>query len=220
MHHLLVFNNRRQCPHILLYNNMYPLKTSVATPNLYPTPTINHKNPLHTSNHKNSSDINHSPAMSNTFSRLSAPSNKKADFSILEGAKVSDVRVPVLLREAAEVMVDMLGVAAAVTDMNANMNAKRLLEASRRPVRGVDPEAKEVVERVVSTSNALIWDQVPVLKRFVLFLIIFGIILTFMFTAPSSWYLVVSPHPYWRRAIPLDQVESRPLQVPATAYLG
>jgi small-conductance mechanosensitive channel len=54
------------------------------------------------------------------------------------------------------------------------------------------------VERVVSMLNALIWDQVPVLKRFILFLIIFGIILTFIFTAPSSWYLVVPPRPYWR----------------------
>jgi hypothetical protein len=123
---------------------MYPLKISVAAHNLYPTPTINHKNSLHTSNHRNSSDISHSPGMSNIFSRLSTPSNKKVDFSMLEGAKVSDVRVPVPLREAAEVMVDMLGVAAAVTDINANMNAKRLPEASQRPVRGVDPKAKEV----------------------------------------------------------------------------
>jgi hypothetical protein len=31
---------------------------------------------------------------------------------------------------------------------------------------------------------------------------------------------VVSTRPHWRQMIPLDQVQSRSLQVPATAYLG
>jgi hypothetical protein len=165
MHLLLVFNNRRQHPPILLYNNMYPLKASVAALSLYPNPTFHPRNPLHTNNHKSSSDINHSLAMSRAFLRPSAPSNQKADFSMFEDAKASDARVLVPLREVAEV--DMLGVVVAAMDMSANMNARRLLEASLHLVGGVDPEAKEAVETVVLTSNTRIWDQVPVLKRFV-----------------------------------------------------
>jgi hypothetical protein len=129
------------------------------------------------------------------------------------------VRVTVPLREVVVVMVDIQGV---VVDTSANMNARRLLGASRRLVRGVDPEAKEVVERGVSMSNALIWDQVPVPTRFVFISFSYFRInlILFIFTAPSSWYLMVSPCPYWRRTIPLDQVQSHPNQVSATAYLG
>ena len=48
--------------HTLLYT--YPLKPSAASPNLYPTPTINLKTPSNTNSHRNSLDINHNPAMS------------------------------------------------------------------------------------------------------------------------------------------------------------
>jgi hypothetical protein len=93
-------------------------------------------------------------------------SNKKADFSMFEGAKTSGARMLVPLREVAEV--DTLGVVVVVpTDMSANTNARRLLEVSLRLVRGVDPEAKEAVETAVLALNARIWDQVTVLKRFV-----------------------------------------------------
>jgi hypothetical protein len=75
--------------------------------------------------------------------------------------------VPVQSREVAGVMVDTLEVVvAAVTDMSASMNA-RLLEASRRPTRGVDPGVKEGAVTVALTSNTPIWDLVPVPKMFV-----------------------------------------------------
>jgi hypothetical protein len=163
MHPLLVFNNRRQHPPIMLYNNLYPLKILAAAPSLYLTPNTNL---LHTNTHKSSSDISHSLATSSAFSRPSALSNRRADCSMSDGAKVSGARVPVLLREVAEAMVDILAAVVAATDMNANMNA-RPLEASRRQARGVDLGAKEEVEMVASTSSVPIWDLVPVPKRLV-----------------------------------------------------
>jgi hypothetical protein len=114
--------------------------------------------------------------------RHSAQSNQKADFSMSEGAKASGMPAQVLLREVVGVMADM-GVVVAAMDMSANMNARRLLEGSLHLVRGVDPEAKEAVETVMLTSNARIWDQVPVPKRFVFISYLFlEIYLTFLYS--------------------------------------
>jgi hypothetical protein len=176
-----MFNNWRRRPPILLYNSMYPLKSSVAAPSLYLNPITNPRNLLHTNNHKNSSDINHSLVTSSASSHPSALSNQKADFSMFEDAKASGVRVLVPLKEVAEV--DTLGVVVAAMDMSTNMNARQFLEASLRLVRGVDPEVKEAVETVALTSNARIWDQVPVLKRFVFVSYLFlEIYLTFIYS--------------------------------------
>jgi hypothetical protein len=68
------------------------------------------------------------------------------DLLMFEGAKVPGAQVLVLLREVVEV--DTLGVVVAAMDMSANMNIRRLLEASPRLVRKVNLEAKEAAERV------------------------------------------------------------------------
>jgi hypothetical protein len=143
MHPLLVFNNRRQRLPILLYS-MYPLKISVAAPNLYPTPTTNPKNLSNINNHKNSSDINHNPATFSEYSHPSAQSNRKVDSLMFEGARVLDALVLVLLRG---VVVATVGIPeAVVADMNTSVNAneRRPLEpASQRTVKGAVLEAKE-----------------------------------------------------------------------------
>jgi hypothetical protein len=95
MHRLLVFNNRQQRPPIMLYDNLYPLKTLVAVPSLSPTPPRARASAT-------------ALATSSSFSRRSAQSNKKVDCSMFEDVKVSGMRVPVLPREAARAIVDTL----------------------------------------------------------------------------------------------------------------
>lgn len=53
-----------------------------------------------------------------------------------------------------------------------------------------------------------------------LFHIIFGINLTFIYFQPVLVGTLGISMSYWRRMFPLDQVQNRPLQVSATAYLG
>jgi hypothetical protein len=156
-----MFNNRRRRFHTLLYSNMYRLKPSAASPNLYPTPTINLKSLSNTNSHRNSSDINHNPAMSSESSLRSAQLNRKVDCLMFEDARVLDALV-LVLREVVVAMVDMPGAVVVDMDTSVNTNEGQLPElASPCIVKGAVLEVKEEAGMAVSMSSALIWDQAP-----------------------------------------------------------
>jgi hypothetical protein len=137
-----MFNHPHQCRPILLYNNLYPLNLGRRAQSVSDAHYQSQEYPPY---QQPQEPLGHWPHPGYIQRILSSfhPVEQEHGLSTFEGAKALGVPVLVSPREVAE------GAHAVVviTDVNANMNA-RLLEANRRPVRGVEHEAKEVVERV------------------------------------------------------------------------